>query len=189
VSTIVVVQKNGIAAIAADTLSSTDEGKDSAEYVLNHYKIIHVGSSFIAISGPSSMKLAMSDYFAKGADDIDLSSVDAIYRSWLKLHAALKKHYFLNPKDDDASFESSNFQALIANPNGIFGVAEHRSVEQFARFYAFGTGSLHALGAMHALYMMPDRTPEDIARAGIEAAAAFDLHTGLPIISYSLPLL
>ncbi|HUN59542.1 MAG TPA: hypothetical protein VMU41_15630 [Candidatus Binataceae bacterium] len=187
-STITVVQKNGFAAIAADTLTTRDGGKDSAEYVLNHQKILQIGDSFIAISGPTSAKLALKDYSAKG-EDYDFSDVDAIYRTWLRLHAALKRTYFLEPDEDEGqSFESSRFDTLIANPNGIFGVAAHRTVQQFAKFYSYGTGSLHALGTMHALYPLTDRSAEDIALAGVEAAAAFDAYTGLPIISYRIAL-
>jgi ATP-dependent HslUV protease, peptidase subunit HslV len=189
VLTIAVVQKNGFAATAADTLTTApDGGMDSAEYVLNHQKILRVGDSYVAISGPASTKLALKDYFAKG-EDCDLSDVDAIYRTWLRLHAALKRNYFLDPDEiDQQSFESSRFDALIANPKGIFGVAAHRSVQQFTKFYSYGSGSSHVLGAMHALYPSPDHSAEDVALAGIEAAAAFDSNTGLPMISYLLAL-
>lgn len=188
-STIAVVQKDGFAAIAADTLTSTsDGGIDSAEYVLNHQKILCVGNSYLAISGPTSTKLALKDYFAK-VENCDLRDVDTIYRTWLRLHAALKTNYFLDTEEDGAhSFESSRFDALIANPNGIFGVAAHRAVQQFTKFYAYGSGSMSALGAMYALYGQADRSAKDVARIAIEAAAAFDGNTGLPIISYQLPL-
>ena len=187
-STIVVVRKNGIAAIAADTQSTWGDSKDTAEYILSDQKILRLGDSYLAISGPTSTKLAINDYFAK-TTEYDLSDVDAIFRTWLKLHAALKKDYFLNPDENrEDSYESSRFEALIANPNGIFGVAAHRAVQEFSKFYAYGSGSLHALGAMHALYSDAKRTAEDIVRGGIEAAAAFNLNTGLPLICYSVPL-
>jgi hypothetical protein len=40
----------------------------------------------------------------------------------------------------------------------------------------------------HALYSDAKRTAEEVVRGGIEAAAAFNLNTGLPLICYSLPL-
>jgi ATP-dependent HslUV protease, peptidase subunit HslV len=188
VSTIVVVRKNGSATIAADTLTTWEGSKDSAEYIVNHQKIFRSGDSYLAIAGPTSAKLAIKDYLANGSD-WDFRSVDAIFRSWLKLHAALKKNYFLNADENgEASFESSRLDAVIANPQGIFGVAAHRAVQEFTKFYAYGSGSLHALGAMHALYADAARSAGDIARAGIEAAAAFDLNTGLPLTSYSMQL-
>jgi ATP-dependent HslUV protease, peptidase subunit HslV len=77
---------------------------------------------------------------------------------------------------------------LIANPNGIFGVAAHRAVQEFSKFYAYGTGCQHALGAMYAVYGDAGCSAEKIARKGLEAAAEFDVGTGLPIICYTLPL-
>jgi len=187
-STIVVVRKGGFGVIAADTLSTSDGGKDSAEYIVNHQKILRSGDSYLGISGPTSAKLAIKDYLASGSD-WDFNDVDAIFRSWLRLHAALKKNYFLNPNEDsEASFESSRLEAVIANSRGIFGVAAHRAVQEFTKFYAYGSGSMYALGAMFALYADPVRSAEEIARAGVEAAAAFDLNTGLPLISYSVRL-
>jgi len=148
---------------------------DSAEHVVNHQKILRVGDSYIAISGPTSTKLALKDFFAN-AENRDFSDVDAIYRTWLRLHEALKTTYFLSARDDDApSFESSRFDAVIANPNGIFGIAAHRAVQQFTKFYAYGSGSLSALGAMYALYRQAAYSAEDIARIAIEAAARLRL--------------
>jgi ATP-dependent HslUV protease subunit HslV len=187
-STIVVVTKDGFAAIAADSLTTWGSAKESAEYVLNHQKIIRVGDSHLAISGPTSAKLALKDYFGSKSD-VDLTGVDAIFLVWLGLHAALKKQYFLYPhENEDDAFESTRIDVLIANPAGIFGVSAHRAVQQFSRFYAYGTGLKHALGAMYAVYSQPGRSAEDIARTGIEAAAAFDADTGLPIVCRTLPL-
>jgi len=94
-STIVVVAKDGFAAIAADSLTTWQLGawgsaKESAEYVLNNSKIIQVGESYLGISGPTSAKLILKHYF-NSKPNIDLTSVDAIFLAWLGLHAALKK--------------------------------------------------------------------------------------------------
>jgi ATP-dependent HslUV protease, peptidase subunit HslV len=188
-STIVVVRKDGLAAIAADSLSTWGLAKESAEYVINSKKILQVGESYLALSGPTSAKLAIKDFFA-GKSDFDLTDVDAIFRTWLILHAALKKEYFLNSTDsaENDAFESTRIDALIANPYGIFGVAAHRAVQEFSKFYAYGTGWQLALGAMYAIYANSDLTAEKIARTGIEAAAEFDSSTGSPILCYSLPL-
>ena len=78
---------------------------------------------------------------------------------------------------------------LIANPHGIFGVAAHRTVQEFSRFYAYGSGSDYALGAMYFAYGNPKLDAEQIARHGIEAAAEFDDGTGLPITCFTLRVL
>ena len=187
-STIVAVEKEGSVAIAADSLTTWGSAKESAQYVDNYQKIIQVGDSYLAISGPTSAKLALKDYF-ENTNDLDLGNVDGIFRTWLALHAALKDRYFLNPNErrDDA-FESTRVDVLIANRKGIFGVAAHRAVQKFSKFYAYGSGWQHALGAMYAAYSQPGRSAEEVARIAIAAAAEFDSETGLPLVCYTLPL-
>ena len=67
-STIVVVQKKGFAAIAADSLTTWSSAKEISDYVINHEKIISVGESYLAVSGPTSAKMAIKDYFASRPD-------------------------------------------------------------------------------------------------------------------------
>ena len=47
-TTISVVRKGGVAAIAADTLTKWGSGKESAKYIANSEKIIQVGDNYIA---------------------------------------------------------------------------------------------------------------------------------------------
>jgi ATP-dependent protease HslVU (ClpYQ) peptidase subunit len=68
-------------------------------------------------------------------------------------------------------------------------VAAHRTVQEFSKFYAYGSGSDYALGAMYSAYKDPALNAEQIAREAIEAAAEFDDGTGLPITSFSVRLL
>ncbi|MGA7179902.1 MAG: hypothetical protein WBX11_10000 [Thiobacillaceae bacterium] len=180
-TTLVVVKKNGAAAIAADTLTKWGSIKESADYVVNHGKILQVGDNLIAVTGYTTFISILKDYFAQKDVEADFSGVAGIFRTWQQLHAVLKDRYFLQSGEDkDDDIESSQMDVLIANPRGIFGVAEHRSVQEFSRFYAYGSGSELALGAMFALY--PSQlTAEQIARRAIEAAAEFDDRTGLPV--------
>jgi len=73
---------------------------------------------------------------------------------------------------------------LIANPRGIFGVAAHRTVQEFSKFYAYGSGSPYALGAMYAAYRAPSLDAEAVARLGVMAAAEFHDESGLPVQSF-----
>ncbi len=186
-STITVATKNGIAAIAADSLTKWGYAKDSADYVVNHEKIIQVRDSYLAISGPSSAKLALRHYFSTVGARARLDSVDNIFKTWIALHEALRNDYFLksNESSEDA-FESSRMDVLIANPHGIFGVAANRHVQQFSKFYAYGGGSEYASGAMYAVYAEPSKSAEDIARLGVQSATEFHDGSGLPIISYTV---
>jgi ATP-dependent protease HslVU (ClpYQ) peptidase subunit len=181
-TTLAVVKKNGVAAIAADTLTKWGTTKESAAYVVNHGKLIQVGQdNWLAVTGYTTFILILKEYFSDPEVPADFRSVGAIFSTWQALHGTLKEQYFLLPGEDkDDDLESSQMDVLIANPHGIFGVAEHRSVQEFSRFYAYGSGSDIAMGAMHALYNS-QLSAEEIARRAIEAAAEFDDRTGLPV--------
>ena len=188
-TTIAVVRKNGYAAIAADTLTKWGTGKESATYVANNTKIVKVGESYIAGSGTSTFKLILRDYFARRDVPARFDTALNIFKTWQAFHAVLKEQYYLvTVGDKDDTIESSKFDVLIANPHGIFGVGAHRTVQEYRRFYAVGSGTDLALGAMYAAYDNARLSAEQVARLAIEAAAEFDDATGLPVISHSVKL-
>jgi len=188
-TTVTVVKKEGRIAIAADTLTKWGNGKESAEYVTNHEKIIRVGESYVAITGSATFKLILADYFSNLEVAPQLDSVAEIFCVWNAMHGALKEQYFLQTGEDkEEDLESSRMDVLIANPRGIFGVAAHRTVQEFSRFYAYGSGSPYALGAMYAAYRAPSYDAEAVARLGVAAAIEFHDESGLPIQSFSLAL-
>jgi ATP-dependent protease HslVU (ClpYQ) peptidase subunit len=187
-STVVVVRKDGLAAIGGDTLTTFGSTKESAEYVRNHSKILRVGASYLAHVGHASFDLLLADYFASLDPPPALGSAVAIFRMACDLHRALKERYFVNPsEDDDDDFESSRLHCLIANEAGIYGLCSERSVMEYTRFTAFGQGYKFALGAMKVAYDLPLSAAE-VARLGLEAAAEFDDATGLPVEVYTVPL-
>ena len=186
-TTIAVVRKNGYAAIAADTLTKWGSGKESAAYVANNTKIVRVGDSYIAGSGTSTFKLILRDYFAQRGVPARFDSTINLFKTWQAFHAALKERYYLvSVGDKDDTIESSKFDVLIANPHGIFGVGAHRTVQEYRKFYAIGTGTDLALGAMYGIYDNPRLSAEQVARLAIEAAAEFDDATGLPVTSHAV---
>lgn len=186
-TTLAVVKKKGQIAIAADTLTKWGTTKESATYIANHDKIIRVGDSYIAITGTTTFNLILRDYFAGLDAPPRLDSVQAIFRTWQELHAAMKERYFLNPTEDkEDDLESSRIHVLIANPHGIFGVGAHRTVQEFSRFYAYGAGSEYAMGALWASYDNPKLDAHALARLAIECAIEFDDSTGAPITSHVL---
>lgn len=188
-TTIAVVRKNGYAAIAADTLTKWGTGKESAEYVANHVKIVKAGTSYLAGSGSATFKLIMRDYFGRRGVAARFDDALSIFKTWQSFHAALKEQYYLvTDGDKDDTIESSKFDVLIANAHGIFGVGAHRSVQEYRKFYAIGSGTDLALGALYSLYSDPGLSAEQIARRAIEAAAEFDDATGLPVVSQAVRL-
>lgn len=187
-TTVVAAKKNGFAAIGADSLTTYGGTKESAEFVVNNSKIIKVKENYFAPTGHASCDLIFQDYFQKKKTTLKLSSPNEIFRFSLKFHAALKKDYFLHPdEDDEDEFESIQMRCLIANPYGIFGLYQMRSVQEYSKFYAMGSGYPFALGAMHAIYDKAD-TAEEIVRAGLEAAAIFDDRTASPFEICSVKL-
>jgi len=197
-STIVAVVKNGVACIAADSLTSFGDTKQSAEFVVNSDKILLLANSstnansnnltYMGIVGSAAHHLVMQNLVLDHADKIDLSDRMSIFITLKTIHPILKEEYFLNSKEEDEdSYESSRVDALIMNENGIFGLYSLREVEQYSRFWAVGSGSEFALGAMQTAYEIYD-TAEQIAQAGVVAGATFDNASSLPMTSYTLKL-
>ena len=119
---------------------------------------------------------------------MDFSSRLAIFESFLSLHPLLKEKYFLNAKDeDDDPYESTQIDALIANPFGIFGVHSLREVTEYKKFWAIGSGAEYALGAMFAVYDSAV-SAEEIAHAGVAAGAEFNNASSMPLSSYVIDL-
>jgi len=190
VTTVTVVRKDGIAAIAADTLTKWGTAKESSDYIVNHPKILKIGNSYVGVTGYATFKTILRDYFDHVQEEVLLDTPSNIFRTWNRLHGILKQRYYLLAEEDkEDALESSRMDCLIANPHGIFGVAAHRTVQEFSRFYAYGSGSDYALGAMYSAYADPRLSAEQIARHGVEAAAEFDDGTAAPITSFTVPLI
>src|SRR5689334_2245358 len=174
-TTIAVVRKNGYAAIAADTMTKWGSGKETADYIVNHEKIFRIGATYLGVTGNATFQSILRDYFSRPRVYARFDSPIEIFRTWQKLHAVLKQDYYLVPgHGEDDAIESSRMDVLIANARGIFGVAAHRTVQEFSRFYAFGSGGDIALGVMYATFDDAKRSAEDIARHAINGAAEFD---------------
>ena len=212
-STVVVVKKAGQVCIAADSLTSFGDLKLSSMYDAAHDKILSLDENYLGIVGSAAHQLVLESVFSnevvtgkKASDNntgdkktkdkktkdkkvsIDLSSRLSIFESFLALHPLLKEKYFLNAKDeDDDPYESTQIDALIANPFGIFGVHSLREVTEYKKFWAIGSGAEYALGAMFAVYDDAS-TAQDIASVGVAAGAEFNNASAMPLSSYVLDL-
>ncbi len=104
------------------------------------------------------------------------------------MHPLLKEKYFLNPKDEeDDPYESTQIDALIANASGIFGIHSLREVTEYKKFWAIGSGSEYALGAMFTVYEQSEHAA-DIAAMGVAAGAEFNNASSMPMSSYEVKL-
>jgi len=192
-STVVVAKKDGKVCIAADSLTSFGDLRLSSVYDAAHDKVLRYDENYLGIVGSAAHQLVLESVFAskKVVDkkiEIDFSSRLAIFESFLALHPLLKEKYFLNAKDeDDDPYESTQIDALIANPFGIFGVHSLREVTEYNKFWAIGSGAEYALGAMFAVYDSA-ASAEEIAQTGVAAGAEFNNASSMPLSSYVIDL-
>ena len=186
-TTIVAVRKNGIVAIAADTLTTFGNTRLPAGMDRSHDKILHIGDSYIGVCGSAAHHLVLSSLLGK-TPDVQLNSKEAIFETFRKLHPVLKEECFLNPKEDEEDpYESSQITALIINASGLYGIFSMREVFEYTQFWAIGSGHEFALGAMQHAYSRFDKAT-DIARAGVEAGIAFDKNSDAPVTLYTATL-
>jgi ATP-dependent protease HslVU (ClpYQ) peptidase subunit len=184
-TTLVAVRKHDQIAIAADSLTTFGDVKLASHHDRSYDKIVAYRGNYIGLCGSAAHQLVFESLLAAGGD-FDFSSRLAIFETLRKLHPILKDQHFLNPKEEeDDPYESTQITALIANERGIFGVYSMREVFEYTQFWAVGSGKEVALGAMWALYPKL-RTAEAVARAGVEAGAAFDRNSSLPMTLHTL---
>ena len=187
-TTVVIVRKNGMVALAADTLVTFGDTRLAHGYEAND-KLFKVGDSWIGMAGTTAhfpvLRRALA---ALPADELKLHSRDQVFDTFLKIHPKLKENFFLNTKEEDADpYESSQLTALIANPSGIFGVYSYREVFEFDRFWAIGTGRAFALGAMYAA-LDKVKTARELADIGVRAGCEFDKNSSGPVNAHTIKL-
>ncbi|MEP7184122.1 MAG: MFS transporter [Betaproteobacteria bacterium] len=186
-TTLVAVRKNDVIAIAADSLTTFGDTRLSAQYDRTSDKIVRYQGTFIGLCGSAAHQLVFESLLAKH-NDLDFSNKAAIFETFRKLHPILKEQHFLNPKEEeDDPYESTQITALVANEHGIFGVYSMREVFEYTKFWAVGSGREFAIGAMFAQYAR-QKSASAVAKVGIEAGAAFDKNSGLPMTLYTVAL-
>ncbi|MFA6902455.1 MAG: MFS transporter [Gallionellaceae bacterium] len=186
-TTIVAVRKNGIVAIAADTLTTFGNTRLPAQMDSSHDKILRIADNFVGVCGSAAHHLVLTNLLAK-TPDVKLNSKEAIFETFRKLHPVLKEECFLNPKEDEEDpYESSQITALIANASGLYGIFSMREVFEYTQFWAIGSGHEFALGAMQYAYSRLENAA-DIAKVGVDAGIAFDKNSASPITQYTVTL-
>jgi ATP-dependent protease HslVU (ClpYQ) peptidase subunit len=177
-STICAVKKNGRICLAADTATSFGDLVVGSELVASSGKLLRFEDTWFGVTGSVAHGFALGEALL-GMDGTDFSGPEAIYRTFLGLHAILKEDIYLKTdEDDDDPYESSQMNLLVVNRSGLYSVHSYRDVLSYNHYWAIGSGADYALGAMRALY--EDGVCEDVARAGVEAGCAFDSGSRLP---------
>jgi ATP-dependent HslUV protease subunit HslV len=187
-STLVVVRKGNKAVIGSDSQFTQGSIVVSSKNRRNHHKIHQFGDAFVGFTGWSLMHNVFEDIIEKYPGDLDFRSRKHIFKTFLFLHQKIKEDYFVESREkDNQPVESSQWDCLIACPNGIFEVDSYRTVIEYDRFWADGSGVRFALGAMNAVYDI-FKDPEEIAKAGLTSACELDDGSGLPIATHSITL-
>ncbi|MDM8565592.1 hypothetical protein QUF74_08060 [Candidatus Halobeggiatoa sp. HSG11] len=188
-STLVVVKKNGVACIAADTLTCFGNKKLSATYDAFPTKMLSAGDSYIGLVGSAAHNLVVESLLFNMKKQPNFKNRLKIFESFRKLHSRLKDDYFLNPKEDEQDpYESTQMDLFIANRYGIFGVFSLREVFEYKQFWAIGSGGEFALGAMYAVYNELD-SAEEIAKIGVNAGIEFDDGSSVPVMTHCVDLI
>lgn len=189
-TTVVVVEKAGQIAIAADTLVTFGDTRLAHRFEDNT-KIFCIdtdqGPSYVGMAGTVAhfpvLRKAMG---SMPKELLKLGSKDEVFDTFTKLHPYLKENFFLQTKEEDSDpYESSQFSVVIANASGIYGLYSYREVFQFKGFWGIGSGRSFALGAMHAVYAKA-KTAKEIAEAGIAAGCEFDRNSSAPCDLFTL---
>lgn len=187
-STIVAVKKNHKICIAADTLTTFGDIRQSHNHDLTSEKILSYQDNFIGIVGSAAHHMVLKHVLENAQIPLRFDSAFNIYQTFLGLHPVLKQQYFLNPKEqDDDAYESSRIDALMVNKKGIFGVYSLREVFEYKHFWAIGAGAEIALGALYAMYKV-EQDVEKIAGCAIEASAEFHTSSAMPLTRHCLTL-
>lgn len=191
-TTVVVVKKAGVVAIAADTLVTFGDTRLGHRFEPNSklFKLdTPAGLSYVGVAGTVAhfpvLRKAME---ALPREQLLLGSKDEVFDTFTRLHPVLKETYFLQTKEDENDpYESSQFSAVIANASGIFGLYSYREVFEFNEFWGIGSGRSFALGAMYAVW---DRvkTAREVASMGMRAGCEFDKNSGGPVELFTIKL-
>lgn len=178
-SIVAAVQKDGLVALAADTLSTFGSFRVTSA---NHQaqKIRPIGDAWLAATGWGLYEDILEDFLSHHRK-ISLHDKPAIFSFFLTLWEDLHKRYpFVNDqcdKRDDTPFGDLDASFIVANADGIYAVASDMSITKFHQYYAIGSGGNFALGALHVLYDQP-LSAEEIARRAVETAIAFNVDCG-----------
>lgn len=166
--------------MAADALTTFEETKLPPANDAAPEKIVRVGDALVGIVGYTAHFLVLERAMAELRNP-DFSSRAGVFETFHALHPILKEHYFLLPEAEEGDpYESSQASVLIASPHGIFGVYDLREVHEYRRFWAMGSGTSFALGAIWARYDDESLSATDLAEIGVTAGAEFDRSSALP---------
>jgi ATP-dependent HslUV protease, peptidase subunit HslV len=163
--------------LCSDKMLSSDSsfiGMDSKLIIVPG--TFETGETCIAVSGPRTAYHALKSCLNESHYNWD--TTQNVYESVTSLHAELREHHGLVVKEsEDDMFESSQYQAVIANNIGLWMVLSTREVIEYKdSFCAIGSGREYAMGAMDTTHDSDSHNL--VVRRAIATANRFDKSTG-----------
>ncbi len=177
-SIVVVVKKKGNTVMAADSQISFGSSRIPYEN-LRSEKITVLAGALFSSAGWGLYDDIIEDYVTNNPE-LHLDDGRSIFHFFMGLWKELHDKYsFVNDQCDDkeSPFGDLDSSFLVANRRGLFQVGGDMSVTEFQQYYAIGSGSDYALGALHAVYDQ-DLGAAEIAERAVAAAIAFDTKCG-----------
>ncbi len=179
-STLVVVKKDGFATIACDSLSTDNSVKVSPENKINNHKFFKIHDSIIGFVGWSNINNIFEDVIERQLEGLEFTTRSSIFKSLNLLHQILIDDYFINTDEKrDQPVESSQLDGCVVSPEGIFEFCSYRSVDEYSKYWATGSGQEFALGCLYNSYG-ENKSSEELAIDAVKAGCHFDDSSGLP---------
>ena len=187
-SVAVAVSKGGELVLAADSQTSFG-GERVPPQNRTEVKFRRIGNAYLASTGWTLYANILEDVLSRRRSVPRLDDEARIFRFFNEFWRLLHDRYsFVNDQSDDSSdspFGSLDSAFMVVSTRGIFSVSTDLSVARFDRYFAIGSGSQLAIGAMHALYEGED-TAGAIADAAVHAAIDHDVYCGPPVNAVSI---
>jgi len=174
----VAVQKDGVIALATDSVTTFGEHQESTDN-LDTNKIRNIGEVYLASAGWSVYDNIIDDFLAKQEQVPQLADKVSIYNFFLSLWKALHNDYsFVKDQgsDEKSPFGDLDASFIVVNTKGIFHVSSDMAVTKFEKYTTIGSGVDYALGAINACYA--DKSVEEIARIAVETTSKFNIYCG-----------
>jgi ATP-dependent HslUV protease, peptidase subunit HslV len=187
-SVIVAIRKGAQIVIAADSQDNFGDLRPPPE---NHeaVKLRVIGNAVLGSSGWALYDDIFAHYLQRRR--VALTDRASVFDFFVKFWKDLRKNYsFVNDqpgKETETPFANLDASFLVATPGGIFLISSNMSVSEFRQYYAIGSGSDYAIGAVHALYEH-EKDPATIAERAVRAAMAYDNSCGGRITRHAVKI-
>ncbi len=162
--------------IASDSQTSFGDFKTISD---TGRKLIKAGNNIIGLAGWGIYSNLLRLYLQENS--LVANSEIQVFEFFVKFWKAIKSDYNYvsdqSSPDLNSPFAELDSTFIVATPESIFYVADDMSVIEFDNFYAIGSGSLVALGALQVMYDEGYST-EEMARRAVETAIALDNNCG-----------